>query len=74
VAPTPYGPWSEPVRFPLRGCISFGCYAVIPHPQQSTDRRLRIGYTTFGRSMFIYLLELPIRIGRADGQPTVRIG
>lgn len=74
VAATPYGPWSEPVRFPLRGCISFGCYAVIPHPQQSTDRRLRIGYTTFGRSMFIYLLELPIRIGRADGQPTVRIG
>lgn len=74
VSDTPYGPWSVPIEFPLRGCISFGCYAIIPHPQQSTDQRVRVGYVTLGKKMYIHLVEVPIRLGRKDGQATVRPG
>jgi hypothetical protein len=74
VAATPYGPWSVPVRFGLKGCVSFGCYAAIVHPQQSTDRRVRVGYVTFGASMYVHLVEVAIRLGTGDGRPTVRAG
>lgn len=71
VSRTPYGPWSVPVAFTLPGCVGFGCYAVIAHPQQSTADLVQIGYATFDRSMYIHLVDVPVAIRDPRGVPSV---
>jgi len=62
----------SPLAFTLPGCVSFGCYAVISHPQQSTPDRLRVGYATFGSGTFIHLVDVPLRVVDPGGVPSVQ--
>jgi hypothetical protein len=71
VARSPYGPWSVPVAFSLPGCVAFGCYAVIAHPQQSTAHRVQVGYATFTSSMYIHLVDVPLDVRDPAGVPSV---
>jgi hypothetical protein len=72
VSGTPYGPWSVPVAFTLPGCVAFGCYAVIVHPQQSTADRLQLGYATFESGTYIHLVEVPVQVRDLAGVPSVQ--
>jgi hypothetical protein len=72
VSRTPHGPWSVPLAFTLPGCVSFGCYAVIAHPQQSSADRLQVGYASFGSGTYIHLVDVPLRVVDTGGVPSVR--
>jgi hypothetical protein len=60
-----------PVAFTLPGCVGFGCYAVIAHPQQSNGDRVRVGYASFDAGTFIHLVDVPVAIRDPAGVPSV---